>query len=349
MFVTICKDWTKELPDLLNAAWTKWTNEAAQLLAVAIHVFLWIVLPLISFWLPGYILLCTRFWPLMIFYAIWYVYDFKTPARGSRNWAFLKGSRIWKHFANYFPIKIVKTADLPSDRNYILGCHPHGVLSIGAFTHLCTEGTDFAKHFPGLEPNLLTLNGQFWFPFRREIGIGLGGVESSPRSLEYLLRSRKAGRIVGIVIGGAEEALDAHQGKNILNLRNRRGFCKFALRYGASLVPSYSFGENDVFNQSGNNRETGLRAIQRRIKKLFGFCPPLFSGSGLFSAKFGLMPKRHPITTVFGAPIHVKKSYNPSEKELDQLHKRYTDSLIALFEEHKISMGLAADAQLTIH
>jgi hypothetical protein len=30
----------------------------------------------------------------------------------------------------------------------------------------------------------------------------LGGVESSRKSLDYLLSTRKAGRIVGIVIGG---------------------------------------------------------------------------------------------------------------------------------------------------
>jgi hypothetical protein len=321
----------------------------AQLLAVISHVSIWIILPLIAIWLPWYILFFTRFWPLMLLYAVWYVYDFQTPALGSRKWVFLKSSAIWKYFANYFPIKLVKTAELPATRNYILGCHPHGVLSIGAFTHLCTDGTGFSKNFPELEPNILTLNGQFWFPFRREIGIALGGVESSSKSLKYLLESQKSGRIIGIVVGGAEEALDSHTGKNILNLKNRRGFCKFALRYGASLVPSYSFGETDVFEQSGSNQNSKLRTIQRRIKKLFGFCPPLFYGSGIFNGNFGLLPKRRPITTVVGAPIHVAKSFNPTDEEVDQLHEIYTEALVKLFDEHKIAMGLPEDEKLIIH
>lgn len=56
----------------------------------------------------------------------------------------------------------------------MFSCHPHGVLSVAAFTHLCTNATDFSDIFPGLQSTLLTLNGQFWFPFRREFGIALG-------------------------------------------------------------------------------------------------------------------------------------------------------------------------------
>ncbi|KAI6225330.1 Acyltransferase [Aphelenchoides fujianensis] len=294
-----------------------------ELLAAITHISLWIILPLVSLWLPTYILFCTRFWPLIVLYAGWFVYDLRTPARGSRNWRWFKSSPLWN-------------------------CHPHGILSIGSFAHLCTDGTNFGDHFPGLQPNILTLNGQFWFPFRREIGILLGGCESSALSLDFLLRSKTAGRIVGIVIGGAEEALDAHTGKNIVNLKCRRGFCKFALRYGASLVPSYSFGENDVFEQSGNDRGTKLRAIQRKIKKMFGFCPPLFHGVGLFNSKFGLLPRRHPITTVFGAPIQVPKIHHPSAEEVDALHQQYMTALIDLFNEHKTKHGLSPDAELTV-
>jgi len=65
------------------------------------------------------------------------LYDLETPARGSRNWvgiktfffenpkillkSWYKNSSIWNHFAAYFPIKLVKTTDLPADRNYIMG------------------------------------------------------------------------------------------------------------------------------------------------------------------------------------------------------------------------------------
>lgn len=153
-------------------------------------------------------------------------------------------------------------------------CHPHGVFSIGAFVSFCTNATGFSELFPGLEPNICTLNGQFYFPFRRELGIGLGallfswpkdwakidffpiltglpplmvlsqtlgGVESSHASLTYLLKNpadsnQNGGRMIAIVVGGAEEALDAHPGKHDLTLNTRKGFVKFALKYGYAFI-----------------------------------------------------------------------------------------------------------------
>lgn len=50
-------------------------------------------------------------------------------------------------------------------------------------------------------------------------------------------------------IGGAEEALEARPGHNVLTLRHRKGFIKVALQTGAQLVPMYSFGENNLFYQ----------------------------------------------------------------------------------------------------
>ena len=60
----------------------------------------------------------------------------------------------------------------------------------------------------------------------------LGGVESSAHSLKFLLQNPGRGRLIGIVIGGAEEVLDAHPGSHELNLLGRRGFCRFALEMG---------------------------------------------------------------------------------------------------------------------
>lgn len=55
--------------------------------------------------------------------------------------------------------------------------------------------------------------------------------------------------MVSIVLGGAEEALDAHPDNFDLKLSTRRGFVRLALRQGASLVPVYHFGETSIYNQ----------------------------------------------------------------------------------------------------
>lgn len=57
-------------------------------------------------------------------------------------------------------------------------------------------------------------------------------MECSLKSLKYLLENPGRGRIIGIVIGGAEEALDARPGQHELNMKSRRGFCRLALQHG---------------------------------------------------------------------------------------------------------------------
>lgn len=54
-------------------------------------------------------------------YLAWFIYDFKTPCRGGRPSLRVRNQRMWKYFVDYFPTKLVKTAELPTDRNYILG------------------------------------------------------------------------------------------------------------------------------------------------------------------------------------------------------------------------------------
>ena len=40
----------------------------------------------------------------------------------ARNWW------LYKHSADYYPITMVKTANLDPDKTYLLGYHPHGIL-----------------------------------------------------------------------------------------------------------------------------------------------------------------------------------------------------------------------------
>lgn len=114
-------------------------------------------------------LLFTPYYYLTLLYMVWYIYDFSTPNRGGRRCQWMRSREIFKYFANYFPVKLIKTADLPADRNYIFACHPHGIFSISHFLNFCTEATDFSKTFPGLLPHLMTLKYQFMLPLHRDL------------------------------------------------------------------------------------------------------------------------------------------------------------------------------------
>uniref|UniRef100_A0A8C7WQ27 Acyltransferase n=1 Tax=Oryzias sinensis TaxID=183150 RepID=A0A8C7WQ27_9TELE len=291
-------------------------------------------------------LLFTRFWLVSVLYATWWYIDFDTPARGGRRVPFLCGLRVWKHMRDYFPIKLVKTADLDPKHNYILGFHPHGVLVAGAFTNFCTYATGFQKLFPGLTTYLLMLPLWFRAPFFRDYAMCAGLIPSDKESASYPLRQKRGGNAVVIAVGGAPEALDAHPGTFNMLLANKKGFIKMAMEHGAHLVPVFSFGENEVYDQVENPRGTWLRWIQEHLQRIMGISLPLFHARGIFQYSFGLLPYRRPITTVVGRPIKVEKKQKPTPEELDALHQLYMDKLSELFEEHKGNFGVDKDTHL---
>nr|KAF6355505.1 monoacylglycerol O-acyltransferase 3 [Myotis myotis] len=117
----------------------------------------------------------------------------------------------------------------------------------------------------------------------------------------------------------------------------------------ASLVPVYSFGENDVFRLKVFATDSWQYLCQSIIKKYLGFAPCIFWGRSLFSANsWGLLPFPVPITTVVGRPILVPQSLNPTDEEVDHYHTLYMKALEELFEEHKESCGVPASTHLTI-
>ena len=52
-----------------------------------------------------------------------------------------------------------------------------------------------------------------------------------------------------LIPGGALEALNSDADRIRLVLNRRKGFIKMALRFGVDLVPSFSFGENFIYDQ----------------------------------------------------------------------------------------------------
>ncbi|MBN3295728.1 MOGT1 acyltransferase, partial [Amia calva] len=285
------------------------------------------------------LIVLSGYWHAAALYVVWLYLDWDTPQCGGRRSSWVRCWRVWKHFRNYFPIKLIKTCDLDPEKNYLFGFHPHGILAAGAFGNFCTEATGFRELFPGLTPYLHILPFWFRFPVFREYIMSAGVVSCSKKSVTHVL-SQGGGNISVIVIGGAAEALDARPGSLILEALNRKGFIKIALKCGAHLVPVFSFGENELFTQLENPEGSLVRSIQNRLRKIMGFSMPLFHARGVFQYSFGLIPYRKPIYTVVGRPIAVEQNVNPSAEEVDRLHSEYLEALNQLFEQHKAQYGI---------
>eukprot|EP01117_Protostelium_nocturnum_P000708 TRINITY_DN1085_c0_g2_i1.p1 TRINITY_DN1085_c0_g2~~TRINITY_DN1085_c0_g2_i1.p1 ORF type:complete len:289 (+),score=113.45 TRINITY_DN1085_c0_g2_i1:222-1088(+) len=272
-------------------------------------------------------------WPFLILYIFWIYYD-KAPQNGGRPIKWIRNLRFWRQIASYFPVTIVKEADLDPKQRYLFGYHPHGIISHGALVNFATEGTNFSKIFNGLKLRLLTLESNFRIPLYRDILICLGLASVSLSSCNKILSMKDPTSIV-IVVGGAAEALDAHPQTNSLTLRKRKGFIKVALRNGVSLVPVFSFGENDLYTQIPNPKGSKLRKFQDWVCRVAGVSPPAFYGRGVFNYDYGILPKRKQVATVFGKPIKCEKIENPSDEQVNKIQELYIDELMRIYDKYK--------------
>lgn len=95
---------------------------------------------------------------------------------------------MWRYYRKFFPIELIKTAELNPEKSYLLGSHPHGLLCSGAFCSFATDAAGFKDKFPGLDPRLLTLKGQFVIPGYRELILSTGACAATKEGMEALLK-----------------------------------------------------------------------------------------------------------------------------------------------------------------
>ncbi|KAG1863551.1 diacylglycerol acyltransferase-domain-containing protein [Suillus subalutaceus] len=318
-----------------------------QMMVVAV----WSVLLVMSCFV--FLMLCSvpALWPFLVMYLIWIFCIDKSPAYGNRLTPWFRSLKIWQYFAEYYPASLLKECDLPADRPYVFGYHPHGSLVSlqGALATFATEGksTGFSKAFPGIKPHLLTLTNNFNIPLYREVIMALGISSVSRESCSNILSSGP-GQAITIVVGGAAESLSARPGTADLTLKRRLGFIKVAIQHGADLVPVFSFGENDIYNQMPNEKGTTIYALQKKFQNMFGFTLPLFHGRGLLNYNLGLMPYRRRIVSVIGRPIHVQRCEKPSLEEVERVQRMYIEELTRIWNSYKDEFAKTRLRELSI-
>jgi hypothetical protein len=280
--------------------------------------------------------------------------DRHTCENGGRIIKWVQDWRWWYHMMKYFPVEMdcVPDFSLASDRNYLFCCFPHGVIPVGPFNALASSFGGLRRAYPEFTVKSAVLNLFFLQPISRELGLSMGMISCSIKSLNYELSRPEGGHIVTLMPGGTTEAYNSQPGKYKFVVKKRKGFVKVALRNGAPLVPVISFGETDLFDQLESR---ALRKIQEFIRKYLGFAPVIINGRGFFQYSFGIIPRRKPVTTVgkifvsrysscttliecflsVGAPIEVTKIANPTNEQIEELHGKFVQALISLFDEYK--------------
>lgn len=65
-------------------------------------------------------------------------------------------------------------------------------------------------------------------------------------------------------------------------------------------------------------------------------------------AQMGLMPYRHPIVSVVGAPIRIEVNANPSQEEMEAVQKEYIRELQKIWDDHKEKYARGRRGELRI-
>ncbi|XP_054744763.1 2-acylglycerol O-acyltransferase 2-like [Anastrepha obliqua] len=251
---------------------------------------------------------------------------------------FLRSKRFVGITRDYFPVEIRKTAELPPNRNYVLAHFPHGILAIALSINLLLEITPFLRLFPGIRPKVATLNVNFATPFLRELLRVLGYVSSSKPSLLYYLNKSNnpahrdnsdgfTSNLIGISVGGVQESMQTKPGQHVIILKKRLGFVKLAIQTGSSIVPSFGFGDVDLYTPI---EKAWFRPIQIVYKKIFRYSPLLFKGRGNT-----ILPYKKKVTLVVGSPIDVKRTTNPDPAYVEEIHAKVVEAVHELFETYK--------------
>lgn len=99
---------------------------------------------------------CPVLLPLYFLYALWLWVDYETPFKGGRplKHCYLQRWRLVDLIRQYFPIKLVKTAELDASKNYLFGYHPHGMIPEGALVCFHTKFAGFQQLFPCIYPRV---------------------------------------------------------------------------------------------------------------------------------------------------------------------------------------------------
>ena len=129
-----------------------------------------------------------------------------------------------------------------SDSPTLFCVHPHGVLS-GGFV-LC------ALELAQRQPDLVVVGNPYVYHLCPALRLlfGLIGLElcsSSKTDFQRVMGERKP---MLFMPGGFQEAALASTTQEAVYLKSRRGFIKYALRFGYKIQPVYVFGENKLYN-----------------------------------------------------------------------------------------------------
>ncbi|KAL4445170.1 hypothetical protein ABPG74_021983 [Tetrahymena malaccensis] len=214
----------------------------------------------------------------------------------------------------YFDAFTFETVDGPINQDKSLfAVHPHGIFSLGMF--LNNHRDHFGKNAVVCGSRMVTIAPIMGLLHK------LGGMVSvNPESLQQIM---KKGNNIALLPGGFEEATISSRKENRIFIKSRKGFIKYAIRYGYKVYPTFVFNENRIYNYF--DKYENFRLFLNKFK-LVGV---------IFWSKLGMLPEfNHEIHTVVGKPMDLPHIENPSQDIVEKYHTQYIEQIQALYEKY---------------
>eukprot|EP01084_Bolivina_argentea_P094103 169175_1 len=156
-------------------------------------------------------------------------------------------------------------------------------------------------------------------------------------------------RSLGLLPGGFYEVALFQYGKDFAYIKSKKGFIKYALRYGYQVIPAYSFGECKTYQNLLSYLATKYRLVDTIVRWLSKHNLPAVFFVGGYPWINPLLPysKGVGIHTIHGKAIKIPKIENPTQDDIDKYHEVYCKELKALFDRNKFRFGMN-DAELNM-
>ncbi len=162
--------------------------------------------------------------------------------------------------------------------------------------------------------------------------MALMGIDLISSNKKCVRNHMRQGLPLGIVVGGFEEMLQTEQDRDIIYLKNRRGFLKEAILNGYRIVPVYCFGETQIYR---NRVCLGRKIRDWCAEWKIPAAVPVGNGN------FSFMPRRLPGGTLiaFGAPLRFDPNVIHNKEDFERVHGEYSEALKTLYYKYNPFKG----------
>jgi len=219
--------------------------------------------------------------------------------------------------------KIINTNEyIEKNKQYLIGIHPHGLFPIGTLGCL---GLPICENIKQTVPIILSNNlfigiasFCFYIPLLRDLFLAIGAVDCSKPIIEKFIKN---GYSIVLFVGGAEEAKFSDYGNTNLILKSRKGFFKLAIENNLTLLPIYTFGNNNIY-----------KSYDKDFYNIFYFFKRI---TGIWFPRGKIILKKNNFISIIGKEIIVEKKLDYDDDNIIDLQNKYIINLNEIYEKYK--------------